>query len=233
MKIVGLISLLAPFLLALFLGDASSSGFSRAGTHPRPARAEEPSPGEEPERVQELLQRTWVQARRATPRKAQAAIIHEWLAPLAGVVISARVDAKGVERYRLTAALVKQTLERQLRESGIEVLDAHPPGNSPPVQHNPLTVATLCVEILGIVRSDGNVAAMCILLKLQQEVAQVAAATPNFARADTWQRATFALVTPRDIRMCCLDSLEELAGLFTRDWLDAHDDQSEEGPERL
>jgi len=233
MKTIGLISLLAAFLLALFLGDASSSGFARAGTDPRPARTEEPSPGEEPERVQELLKTAWVQTRLAAPRKSQAAIIHEWLAPLTGVVISARVDAKGFERYRLTAALVKQTVERLLRRDGIEVLDEYAVVDSRTVQHNPLTVATLCVEILGIVRSDGNVAAMCSLLKLQQEVAQVAADTPNFARADTWQRATFALVTPRDIRTCCLDSLGELAGQFTRDWLDAHDDQSEEGPERL
>ena len=233
MKTIGLASLLLPFLLAFVLGSPSPLASVVSGTGSPLASARPGVSAEESLKTQERLKMAWVQTRLHAPPKSQAAIIHEWLAPLTGVVVSARANAQGLAKYRLTETLARQTIERRLRANGIEVLDEHPPGNSRPVQHERLTVATLCVEILGIVRSDGNVAAICILLKLQQEVAQVAADTPNFARADTWQRATFALVTPRDIRMCCLKSLEELAGQFTRDWLDAHDDQSEEGPERL
>lgn len=233
MKTIGLTSLLFPVLLAFVLDSPSPSESVAADIGSRPASARPRVSAEESLKTQERLKMAWVQTRLNSSPKSQAAIIHEWLAPLTGVVVSARASAQGLGKYRLTETLARQTVERRLRANGIEVLDEHPSGNSRPAQHDPLTVATLCVEILGIVRSDGNVAAMCILLKLQQEVAQVAADTPNFARADTWQRATFALVTPQDIRMCCLDSLEELAGLFTKDWLDAHDGQSEEGPERL
>jgi hypothetical protein len=185
--------------------------------------------------VQESLRAAWVRSRPAEAQKSQEAIIREWLAPLTGIVMSVRVDAQGFGRYQLTETLIRQTIERRLRQDRIEVLDRYAPAGSGASQHSPLTVATLSVETLGIVRSDGNAAALCLLLKLQQEVAQVAANTPTFARADTWQRAAFALVTPRDLRACCLRSLEDLAAQFAKDWRDAHggppdEQQTPKGP---
>ena len=229
------VSLPAAVLVALLLGPASSPGPAPSGTEVRPALAGQGAPSEEPNSVQELLQAAWVRSRPTDAQKSQAAIIREWLAPLTGVVVSVRVDAQDFGRYQLTETLVRQTVERRLRQDRIEVLDQYAAAGSGVRRHSPLTVATLSVETLGIVRSDGNVAALCLLLKLQQEVAQVAANTPTFARADTWQRAAFALVTPRDLRTYCLKSLEDLAAHFDKDWLDAHggppdEQQTRKGP---
>ena len=229
------ISLPAAVLVALLLGPTSSPGPALSGREVRPALAGQGASPEEADSVQELLQAAWVRSRPTDAQKSQAAIIREWLAPLTGVVVSVRVDAQDFGRYQLTETLVRQTVERRLRRDRVEVLDQYVVAGSGARRHSPLTVATLSVETLGIVRSDGNVAAMCLLLRLQQEVAQVAANTPTFARADTWQRAAFALVTPRDIRTCCLKSLEDLGAHFSKDWQAAHgglpdEQQTRKGP---
>jgi hypothetical protein len=220
-------SLPSAVLVALLLGPASSPGPGPSGREVRSALAGQGAPREEPDSVQELLRIAWVRSRPTDAQKSQAAIIREWLAPLTGMVVSIRVDAQGFGRFQLTDTLIRQTVERRLRRDGIEVLDQYAAAGSGAGRHSLLTVATLSVETLGIVRSDGNVAAMCLLLKPQQEVAQVAANTPTFARADTWQRAAFALVTPRDIRTCCLKNLEDLVAHFAKDWLSAHGDPPE------
>jgi hypothetical protein len=163
--------------------------------------------------IQEILKAAWRSsgATQAHTQQSQGEVICAWLRPLEAVVVWPQVATADFGRYPFSETLVKTTVESALRRKGVTVIDATR-------LRDPLKTATLRIVILGKVDSGTGMAGVCMLLKLEQEVALVAADTPTFARADTWQRAAFLTGTPRDIRNRYPRELQELAGLFCDDW---------------
>lgn len=190
------------------------------------ANGADTDPSEASRRVQEMIQAAWRSSRPAHARKSLPDFMREWLRPLEAVVVLPRVATTDFGRYQLTEEVVKTILESQLKRSGITVIRPAIISPNPP---DPLKIATLCVEILGTVHSDGRAASICIVMNLEQEVALVAAETPTFARADTWQRAAFVAGTPREIRTSCSKALRELTDHFADDWAAAHGDEPARG----
>ncbi|UCD51118.1 MAG: hypothetical protein JSW27_00520 [Phycisphaerales bacterium] len=172
-------------------------------------------PSEAPGELQRMIKAAWRSSGQTQGRESQEDITRKWLAPLDAVVVVPQVATADFGRYRFDEMLVKTTVESALRRKAPDIIDTT-------TRPDALTTATLCVLILGKIHSGGQVASVCILMKLQQEVALVAAERPTFAHADTWQRAVFLTGTPRSIRDQYPKELRDLASQFADDWAASH-----------
>lgn len=175
-------------------------------------------PSEAARQVQDMVKAAWRASKAIQVQRSQEDLVCEWLGPVDAVVVLPRVATTDFGPYSLGSTLVQTTVESTLRRRRVPVVN-HQDGVITGIEQlDPLKLATLCVEILGRIHSEGKVASVCVLMKLEQDVALVAAETPTFARADTWQRAVFVMGTPRHIRESCPRELRELAGFFADDW---------------
>lgn len=169
--------------------------------------------------VQEIIKAAWRSSgvTQAQTQRSQGEVIRAWLRPLEAVVVWPQVATADFGRYPFSETLVKTTVESALKREGVTVIDATR-------LRDPLKTATLRIVVLGKVHAGGRIASACVLMKLEQEVALLAADTPTFARADTWQRAAFLTGTPRDIRERYPKELRGLASEFAGAWTASHPD---------